>query len=65
MCGNEAIISDEHDIDKNEKKQQKELETSKIIIEQIDGRCYTFDTTDCALMFKRFSAVYGSSFADE
>jgi hypothetical protein len=65
MCGNEAIISDEHDIDKNEKKQQKELETSKIIIEQIDGTSYTFDTADCALMFKRFSAVYGSSFADE
>ena len=43
MCGNEAVISDEHDIDKNEKKHQKELETSKIIIEQIDGTPYTFD----------------------
>jgi len=65
MCGNEAIISDKHDIDKNEKKQQKKLETSKVIIEQIDGTCYTFDTTDCVLMFKKLSAVYGRNFADE
>jgi hypothetical protein len=65
MCGNEAIISDEHGIDKNEKRQQQEAETSNVIIEQIDGTCYTFDTADCALMFKRFSSVYGSNFADE
>ena len=65
MCGNEAIISDEHDTDKNEKKQQQEVEASNIIIEQINGTCYTFDTADCALMFKRFSSVYGSNFADE
>ena len=64
MCGNEAIISDEHDSDNNEKKQQ-EVETLNIIIEQIDGTCYTFDTADCALMFKKFNAVYGSNFADE
>jgi hypothetical protein len=65
MCGNEAIISDEHDIDKDENKQQQELKTSSIIIEQIDGRSYTFDTADCATMFKRFSSVYGNDFADE
>jgi hypothetical protein len=65
MCGNEAIISDEHDIDKNEKKQQQELETSNITIEQIDGTCYIFDTANCAMMFKRFSAVDGSNIADE
>jgi hypothetical protein len=63
MCGNETIISDEHDIDKNEL--QHEVETSNIIIEQIDGTCYTFDTADCAMMFKKFNAVYGSNFADE
>ena len=63
MCGNEAIISDEHDSDKNE--QNQELGTSNIIIEQIDGTCYTFDTADCATMFKKFNAVYGSNFADE
>ena len=63
MCGNETIISDEHDIDNNEL--QHEVETSNIIIEQIDGTCYTFDTADCAMMFKKFNAVYGSNFADE
>ena len=26
---------------------------------------YTFDTANCALMFKKFNAVYGSNFADE
>ena len=62
MCGNEAIISDEHD--KNEKNQQQEV-ASNIIVEQIDGTSYTFDTADCATMFKRFSSVYGSNFADE
>jgi hypothetical protein len=36
-----------------------------MIIEEINGTCYTFDTANCALMFKRFSAVYGSTFADE
>jgi hypothetical protein len=63
MCGNEAIISEEHDSDKNEKKQQ-EVETSNIIIEHIGGTRYTFDTADCALMFKKFNAVYGSNFAE-
>lgn len=63
MCGNEAIISDEHD--KNEKKQQQEVETSNIMIEQIDGTCYTFDSADCAMMFRRFSSIYGNNFADE
>jgi len=64
MCGNEAIISDEHDTYKNE-RQQQEVETSNIIVEQIDGTSYAFDTADCATMFKRFSAVYGNNFADE
>jgi hypothetical protein len=36
-----------------------------MIIEQIDGSYYTFDTSNCALMFRKFNAVYGSSFADE
>jgi hypothetical protein len=65
MCGNEAIISDKHDIDKNDKNQRQEVEASNIIIEQIDGTCYIFDRADCASMFKRFNAVYGSNFADE
>jgi hypothetical protein len=62
MCGKTAGIGN----DKNEKKQQQqEMETSNIIIDQIDGTCYTFDTPDCALMFKKFNAVYGSNFEDE
>jgi hypothetical protein len=66
MCRKETVISDEHDISKSDKEQQKqqEVKTSNMIVEQIDGTHYTFDTADCALMFKRFSAVYGSNFAD-
>jgi hypothetical protein len=65
MCGNEAIISDEHDSDKNKKKKQQQELNSHIILEQINGTCYTFDSADCAMMFKRFSSVYGNDFADE
>jgi len=68
MCGKETVISNEHDRNNNDKQQQErqeEVEASNAIVEQIDGTCYTFDTEDCALMFKRFSAVYGSNFADE
>ena len=46
------------------KMQQQEL-NSHIILEQINGTCYTFDSADCAMMFKRFSSVYGNNFADE
>jgi hypothetical protein len=35
------------------------------MIEQIDGTSYTFDSDKCAMMFKRFSSVYGNNFADE
>jgi hypothetical protein len=65
MCGNEAIISDEHDSDRNEKKRRQQELNSHIILEQINGTCYTFDSADCVMMFKRFSDVYGSGFADE
>jgi hypothetical protein len=49
MCGKTPVISDEHDSNQN-----------RVLVEQIDGISYTFDTTDCAMMFKRFSSVYGS-----
>ena len=62
MCGKETVISDEHN-HKNENKQQQG--SSTMLIEQIDGTSYTFDTANCALMFKKFNAVYGSDFADE
>jgi hypothetical protein len=67
MCGKDAIISDGLDM-QNEKDQQQQENNSAsptMIVEQIDGSYYTFDTTDCAMMFKKFNAVYGSSFADE
>jgi hypothetical protein len=65
MCGNEAVISNEHDSYNNEKKKQQQELNSHIILEQINGTCYTFDSADCAMMFKTFSDVYGSAFADE
>jgi len=33
-----------------------------ILKEAIDGICYTFDTNECVLMFKRFRSVYGDQF---
>jgi len=30
----------------------------------IGGQAYTFDNTDCALMFKKFRSVYGPSLFD-
>jgi hypothetical protein len=54
MCGKMAAISDEHDSNQN-----------NIMVEQIDGISYTFDSDKCSMMFKRFSSVYGSDFADE
>jgi len=67
MCGKEAIISDEHNSDKNKQKRQRlqQVEASNMIVEQIDGKGYTFHTTDCVLIFKKLSDVYGSNFADE
>jgi hypothetical protein len=63
MCGKEHISSDENE--HKDCKDQQDPDTSNMITEQIDGSYYTFDTANCALMFKRFSAVYGSNFADE
>jgi hypothetical protein len=65
MCGKDTIISDEHDNKNKTKHQQENNSTSTIMVEQINGTCYTFDTADCALMFKKFNAVHGNNFADE
>ena len=66
MCGKETIVRGVADNKKKrEQQQQNNSSSSTIIIEQIDGLCYTFDTANCALMFKKFNAVYGSNFADE
>ena len=53
MCGKMAVISNEHDSNQN-----------YITVEQIDGTSYTLDSDKCTMMFKRFSSVYGSDFAD-
>ena len=63
MCGKVAIIKYDHDKKKQEEQQQNS--SSTLIVEQIDGTCYTFDTADCALMFKKFKDVYGSNFGNE
>ncbi|HJT48238.1 MAG TPA: hypothetical protein VJ729_08630 [Nitrososphaeraceae archaeon] len=41
MCGNKAIISDEHDSGKNEKKKRQLELHSHIILEQINETRYT------------------------
>jgi len=33
----------------------------KPVTEIVEGQSYTFDSTDCALMFKKFRSVYGPS----
>ena len=65
MCGKDAIIRDAYDTKNQNRHRLEDSPTSDIIVEQINGTCYTFDTADCAVMFKRFSSVYGSNFADE
>lgn len=66
MCGKYVFVSD--GIDKENEKNQQLQNTSSlpaVVVEQIDGSQYTFDNANCALMFKKFNAVYGSKFADQ
>ena len=70
MCGKDTIGKDRLDNynKENEQKQRQEnnssLSSSTVIAaEQINGLYYTFDTASCALMFKKFMDIYGSSFA--
>jgi hypothetical protein len=58
MCGKDIAIS--LMIKAKNERDQQEAYSSHITIEQIDGTSYTFDTADCALMFKMFSSVNGS-----
>jgi hypothetical protein len=66
MCGKYVLVSDGLDKD-NERDRQLENTSplSTVVVEQIDGSQYTFDNTSCALMFKKFNAVYGTNFADQ
>jgi hypothetical protein len=65
MCGKDAITRDDYDKQNEKGHRQEDNAAEDIIVEQINGTCYIFDTSDCAVMFKKFNAVYGSIFADE
>jgi hypothetical protein len=43
---------------------QIQKSTSAPVEERIGGTSYTFDTKDCAIMFKRFHAIYGNDFEE-
>jgi hypothetical protein len=57
MCG-KGVIRVDHE------RNEQQIPTTTIIVEQIDGSCYTFDRADCALMFKKFRSVYGRNFVE-
>ena len=66
MCGKETVDNEKSNKKKEQQQQENDLTSSlTIIVEQIDGTYYTFDTATCAMMFKKFNAVYGSNFANE
>jgi hypothetical protein len=52
-----------------ENERDRQLEDSAalptVVVEQIDGSQYTFDNASCALMFKKFNAVYGSRIGEQ
>jgi hypothetical protein len=59
MCRKDANVRDEPDKKKEEEQQQLENNSiSTIIVEQINGTCYTFNTAYCALMFKKFRDIW-------
>ena len=66
MCGKYVFVSDGYDKE-NDKDEQLENTSAlpTLVVEQIDGLQYTFDNESCALMFKKFNAVYGSNFTDQ
>jgi two-component system, OmpR family, sensor histidine kinase VicK len=43
---------------------QIQRSTSAPVEERIGGTSYKFDTKDCAIMFKRFHAIYGNDFEE-
>jgi hypothetical protein len=59
------IIREDYDT-KNENEHTLENNaTADLIVEQINRTCYIFDTSNCAVMFKKFMDIYGSSFEDQ
>ncbi|MFL6321140.1 MAG: hypothetical protein ACJ72Q_11750 [Nitrososphaeraceae archaeon] len=65
MCGKDAMIRDDYDKQNEKGHRLQDNATEDIMVEQIKGTCYIFDTSNCAMMFKKFMDVYGSSFADQ
>jgi hypothetical protein len=56
MCGKAFTIRGHlhNNNNQQESHNQQQNSSATIIVEQIDGSSYTFDTADCALMFKKF-----------
>jgi hypothetical protein len=65
MCGKYAIANEDHETKNENRHRLEDNLNSDIIVEQINGTCYIFDTSNCAVMFKKFVDMYGSSFADQ
>jgi hypothetical protein len=65
MCGKDAIAREDPHAKNENGHSLEDSPTSDIVVEQINGTCYIFDTSNCALMFKKFMDIYGSSFADQ
>jgi hypothetical protein len=62
MCGKKAAISDEHDNNKNERATTRRSRSFNMIIEEINGTYHTFDTAECALMFKKIQCCIWKQF---
>jgi hypothetical protein len=65
MCGKDVIMRDDYDTKNENEHTLEDNATEDIIVEQINGTCYVFDTSNCAMTFRKFMDVYGSSFADQ
>ena len=65
MCGKDAMIRDDYDKQNEKGHRLQDNATEDIMVEQIKGTYYISDTSNCAMMFKKFMDIYGSSFADQ
>lgn len=65
MCGKDAVVRDGYDTKNENEHRLEDNATADIIVEQINGTCYIFDTSNCAVLFRKFMDIYGSSFADQ
>ena len=65
LCGKDAVVRDGYDTKNENEHRLEDNATADIIVEQINGTCYIFDTSNCAVLFRKFMDIYGSSFADQ